>query len=107
LEDRVIVWNKRRGAVPAGFSGVYVGRPSVLGNPFRVSAALPQGKAAAAYGPYLDKHLSEDGEIALEIERLALRVRAGEKIAVICWCSPLPCHGDHIRSAVLRAAKEV
>jgi len=107
MEDQIIVWNKRKGAVPAGFSSVYIGRPSVLGNPFRVSAALPQGQAAAAYGPYLDKQLAAGGEVEAEIERLAERVRSGERIAVVCWCAPLPCHGDHVRKAILKAAKGV
>ena len=105
MEKQVIVWNKRHGAAPSGFSPVYVGRPGVLGNPFRVSAALPQGKAAAAYGPYLDQKMRSGGEVASEITRLAARVRAGERIAIICWCSPLPCHGDHVRAAVLEQAK--
>jgi len=104
MDKQVIVWNKRKGAVPAGCTGVYIGRPSVLGNPFRVSAALPQGKAAAEYGPYLDRQLAAGGEVEAEIEQLAERVRSGERIAVICWCTPLPCHGDHVRRAILNAA---
>ena len=105
MEKQVIVWNKRHGAAPSGFSPVYVGRPSVLGNPFRVSAALPQDKVAAAYKPYLDRQLASGGEVKAEIAHLATRVRAGERIAIICWCSPLACHGDHARSAVLEQAK--
>ena len=89
----VVVWNSKAGPVPAGFTDVFVGRPSAYGNPFRVGPALPQGEAAAAYGPHLEAELSRGGELALAIDDLAARVRGGERIALRCFCVPLPCQG--------------
>jgi hypothetical protein len=35
---------------------------------------------------------------------LAQRVNAGERISLMCWCAPLPCHCDHIADGVRRLA---
>lgn len=39
---------------------------------------------------------AEDGPMTQAILELALRVVKGEKIVLMCWCTPLACHGDVI-----------
>ena len=90
----------RKVGVPARYAEVYAGRPSVLGNPFRVGASYGQGEAAAAYLPYLRERCQKGGAVKEEILRLAVRAAAGERLAITCWCSPKPCHAGHIVSAV-------
>ena len=60
----------------------------------------------------IQKHLVEDfepdvatgGPIYREMERLAAGVRDGDKIAIVCWCRPLPCHCDCIADGIYRLA---
>jgi hypothetical protein len=52
----------------------------------------------------LDLDEAVDGPMTQAILELALRVIAGEKIVLMCWCTPLACHGDVI---VKRIRKKV
>jgi hypothetical protein len=56
----------------------------------------------AAYRTDLEQDLAAQGPMYAEIEKLAERVRQGERICLACWCRPLPCHADLIEKAVNR-----
>lgn len=73
----VIVANRKVG-IPVGYAEVYVGRPSVLGNPFRVGREFGQGEAAAAFLPYLRGKCVRGGAVKDEILRLEVRAAAGD-----------------------------
>ena len=60
---------------------VYIGRGSKWGNPFMIGV-LTRNEAIASYA----EHLETSGLID-DIE--ALRGKF-----LVCYCSPLPCHGD-------------
>lgn len=64
--------------------GVYIGRPSVFGNPFTVGKDGTREEVIAAY----EKHLQAHPEIVEQ----AKRDLPGRNL--ICWCAPLACHGD-------------
>jgi len=90
----IVVANKRKGAC-----GVYIGRPSVLGNPFQIG---PDGTRAEVIEKYREWITAEmrtrpDGYVAREVARLRARHERGETVTLICWCAPAPCHGDVIR----------
>ena len=80
----------------------------VLGNPFH----LENWKNEAARMQVLRMHQQEilepdilyGGPIYKEMERLAARVRNGERIALACWCKPLPCHLDAVADGVMAMA---
>ena len=75
------VLNKKNGEPPGA---VYIGRPSKWGNPFRIG---PNGDRAAvieAYREYL--------RTRLDLVAAARRELVGRDL--LCWCAPLPCHGD-------------
>lgn len=75
---------------------VYIGRPSIYGNPFKMTEAVPREKAIHGHKlwlwheikegrwQHLDRliNLAEDGGVELE-----------------CFCAPKPCHGDTIIKA--------
>jgi len=63
---------------------VYIGRPSVWGNPFVLQPDEPRGATIARYEAWL---LSQPKLI----ER-AKRELKGKVLA--CYCAPKPCHGD-------------
>lgn len=79
-----------------------------LGNPFH----LDDWKDEAARMRVLRMHQQEilepdilyGGPVYREMERLAFRVRNGERIALSCWCKPLPCHLDPIVDGVMALA---
>jgi hypothetical protein len=67
-------------------NGIYVGRPTKWGNPFKISAAVPREKAVASYEERLRKMPAKERDALLEPLR-------GKSLG--CWC-PLdePCHAD-------------
>lgn len=81
---------------------VYIGRPSVLGNPFsHLSGTLAEHRVATrdeaikAYTQWLvDKVKVERDPLILA----ALRA-IPEDAHLVCWCKPQSCHGDIIVKA--------
>lgn len=107
-DDRVVVYSLRRHAAPAprGCTPVRVDRhgPLGLGNPYRVSREADRAEALRRYRRLLRADLARDGARSRAISALAARVRAGERLALDCWCAPLPCHADALRAAILARA---
>lgn len=96
------VVSKRAGGVKpvAGETVVYIGRPSVLGNPFPMQFESQRASVVAAYRKWLQARYSDDASVFAELHQLADRVKAGESIALQCWCAPCACHGDVIIDAI-------
>lgn len=92
-----------------GWLGVdYVGRGrgSVLGNPFVVGRDGSRSEVVALYRVWLWGEVraglrGEGGVVWAELLRLARLVRAGERVVLGCWCVPLACHGEVVRSCLL------
>jgi hypothetical protein len=63
---------------------VYVGRPSIWGNPIRLSGERPRVQVVDQYRRWLA------GQPAL-IARARRELR-GKVLG--CWCAPRPCHAD-------------
>jgi hypothetical protein len=85
------VCSKRNGGV-----GEYIGRPSVLGNPFKLEQ---WGREACIeqYEVWLRERIAaRDVQVCKELSRLLAIARAGE-LKLVCWCAPLACHGDVIK----------
>lgn len=92
----------------------YVGRPSVLGNPF---SHLPQSlgahkvatreEAVHRHEVWLD-NLPRDSPQWREIEKMADLVREGRTVALECFCGDNPaagrCHATTIGAEVMRIA---
>jgi hypothetical protein len=93
-----------------GREGVeYVGRPSVLGNPFKLSRhASPAERAEVIehYRRWLRQQCQAQGHVQRELDRLAQRHRSNGLLVLGCWCAPLPCHADVIRETVLSLLKK-
>src|SRR5262245_27481975 len=78
--------------------GIYIGRPSLLGNPYSVRECGRQ-EAIRLYRRWLWDRILEQGEVYTELKRLAEMAKQGEA-TLICWCAPEPCHGDMVRRSV-------
>lgn len=84
-ERHPAVIRRRRGvALPA--CSVYVGRPTIWGNPFVIGNGVSREDAVRLYREWA---YDVDNEVFREAVRERLR---GKDLA--CWCAPLACHAD-------------
>ena len=100
--------------LPAGVLRFYVGRPSVLGNPFShlprslgAQKVATREEAVHRHEVWLDG-LPRDSPQWLEIEGYADLVREGRTIALECFCGDSPplghCHATTIGAEIMRLA---
>lgn len=89
---------------PDGTVIVYIGRAmpgrpgSPLGNPFKLAKGEAREPVIRRYAAWLSSQ-KDDSEAAHEIERLTEIARNGD-LVLVCWCAPLACHGDVIKSVI-------
>jgi hypothetical protein len=95
-EDAMItVGNKKHGA-----SGIYVGRPSPLGNPFAMQGEAQRAAVIRAYEDWLaEQVLDPSGPASREIHRLAELAR-NQDLCLVCFCAPKACHADIIKRTI-------
>jgi hypothetical protein len=83
----------------------YIGRPSVLGNPFTHNgvktnlaklAFKTREEAVEAYEKYFDIMYGKDDEFTKAFDEIYEHYKNGEDIYLQCFCKPLACHGDII-----------
>lgn len=81
------VYNKRTDKnIPA--DAVYIGRPGPWGNPYFIGHSYGREEVIRLYRESVTAQTP-----AAEIFRTLIRNKLKGK-DLICWCSPLPCHGD-------------
>lgn len=68
---------------------VYIGRPSMFGNPFIIDKDGSRDEVIMKYREYFYHHLESEPEFKKAVEELR-----GKTLG--CYCHPLPCHGDII-----------
>jgi len=85
------VVNKRSGA----HYDVYVGRPSIWGNPFVIGRDGDRDIVIRKYLAYL-----------LSKPELLKRLPELKGKTLACWCAPLPCHAD-VLAEIVDMTKEV
>ena len=83
----------------------YIGRGSILGNPFthdgkrsslaKLSFRTPQ-EAIEAYKLYFKEMYLNDIEFKNEFDKIYNLYKNGEDIYLQCFCYPNPCHGQVI-----------
>lgn len=78
------VYSRRRGAERPPAGSVYVGRPTVWGNPFEIGRDGNREEVIAKYRALIEEH-------SWMIERAQRDLRGKH---LVCWCAPLPCHAD-------------
>ena len=83
----------------------YIGRPSILGNPYGVGGKRfslakltypTREQAIAAYEKYFDYMYGKDEDFTKAFDEIYEKYSKGEDIYLQCFCKPLPCHGDII-----------
>ena len=92
------VLNKKSDVIPKG--AVYIGRPSPFGNPFPIKGVNTREVVIEKFRKYF-LHRAGDDRVFMG----ALRMLRKEATALVCFCSPLKCHGDVI-AEYLKTMKE-
>ena len=91
-----------------GKDAIYVGRPSVLGNPFTVRQH-GEGVCIEKYKDWLNiQWMTGNQVVKAEINRLTDMLIEQGSLTLMCWCHPKPCHADVLAKALLnRATKRI
>lgn len=78
------VYNKNHGNAPA--DAVYVGRPSIYGNPFTMDGEPTRSRVIKSYMDWVTTQPTT---------LMAIRQNLPGK-DLVCWCAPKQCHADFI-----------
>lgn len=91
----------------------YIGRNfgnlegSVLGNKFKINRDGDRKEVIEKYRRWLWEEVKKkEGIVWNELMMLVKEVKAGKDIYLSCWCKPLECHGDVIKSCIEWLIKE-
>ena len=76
------VLNQKKDKIPE--DAVYIGRPSIFGNPYIVGVDGSRTEVIEKYRRYLALNNSLREEVIKQLKGKDL----------VCWCSPKQCHGD-------------
>lgn len=76
------VYNKYANDIP--HNAVYIGRPSIWGNPFVIGKDGDRDEVIAKYKQWISNQPQLINRAKQELRGKSL----------ICYCSPKPCHGD-------------
>ena len=100
------VVNKHTLSPELGFTDIYIGRPSPLGNPYKMNGEESRDTVVELYHQWLWNQIkwSRDPDIDHsafnELIRITRLVKSGKNVRLVCWCAPSPCHGDIIIRAI-------
>jgi hypothetical protein len=81
--------------------GIYIGRPSPLGNPFIIGPEGDRAEVIAKYAEWLPRAIAEWPHIQRAFARLVEMARHTTSLTLICWCTPAACHGQVLRDLIL------
>lgn len=71
----------------------------ILGNPFVLSDSQDDDErqyVIDSYRDYFNTEFNKDGKLTQAVYSLVDIVKQGGKLALRCWCHPMPCHGSII-----------
>jgi hypothetical protein len=98
----IYVVNKRNFKREGG-DVIYIGRPSILGNPFTFTADgssdMTRELSIQLYKGHFNRMLLTNQEFQRTIMEILDKARAYD-IYLVCWCAPLDCHGRIIKEFI-------
>jgi len=75
----------------------YVGRPSVLGNPFSLKTEDQRDVVCDKYDAWFKRKVRyADPDVMFELRRLYRKARDEGQLELSCYCKPKRCHADTI-----------
>lgn len=104
MTGRIFVVHRERAKLPRGVKSLYIGRPSLLGNPYEIEATTGRMEAIRKFEDYfLDMMISSNpaySTVQATVANIAKWVDRGVDFYLTCWCKPAPCHGDVIKKYI-------
>ena len=90
--------------VPDVNADVYIGRGSVLGNPWPITPTDSRDAVIDRYEEWLGDRI-EDGNLNVLSALAAIQEIEEEHghVNLVCFCRPSRCHGDVIKKAIAKA----
>lgn len=79
--------------------GEYVGCPSLLGNPYQLGKDGTRLEVIQKYRCWLWGQLKQKGLVHAKLIKLRNQASVSD-LTLICWCAPLPCHAEVIKSCL-------
>ena len=80
-------------------TGIYAGRPSILGNPFSIGDDGTRTDVINKFKIYFYQRLESD--LAFKKKLLELvDMSATQDLHLICWCAPKQCHTEVIKEFI-------
>lgn len=77
---------------------MYIGRPSPLGNPFKLAAEAERDAVCDAYDRWLEQQVAEQNpQVLAELGKLAAQAKQTGRLTLGCYCTPKRCHGESIK----------
>lgn len=75
---------------------IYIGRPSILSNPFPITKDCTRSECINKFRVYLKTEIVNRTKVYKELRKIQmLEEKNPDKIIrLLCFCKPLPCHGD-------------
>jgi hypothetical protein len=76
---------------------IFIGRPSPLGNPFPINKDCNRSECINKYKVWLKQQtVNHKSEAYKELRRIQILEEKNPNtiIRLLCFCKPLPCHGD-------------
>jgi len=86
--------------------GFYVGRPTPLGNPFRLLREEDREWVVSQYAAWLRDQLRRGNpEVSRALEELYRALKRRGHITLLCFCAPRRCHAEVIAWHLKRKAE--
>jgi len=80
---------------------IYIGRPSSLGNPFKIGKDGTREEVIAKYENYLYNCIKDkNNSVYRKLKELKQLYDAGKDLVLVCWCWPKRCHAEVIKKAI-------
>lgn len=108
MPNEIVVVNKHHGHTVDDRT-IYIGRPSLLGNPFTIEGKQTRTAVLKNYTRWLEWKIEMgNAEVVAELDRIASLVLddSGLPVKLLCFCAPQACHGDVLKRVIEQAIKE-
>jgi hypothetical protein len=86
--------------------GEYVGRPSLLGNPFEIGKDGTRDEVIVKYDHWFTKQLQSSVQLQEKMIQLSNQLEKERSLTLVCWCAPRNCHAEIIKKTLLELAYE-
>jgi hypothetical protein len=89
-----------------GLGGAYVGRPTPLGNPFRLESEDQREEVVSRYAAWIEEELRQGNRaVAQALGDLYRRLKRRGELTLLCFCAPKRCHAEVIAEHLRRMAE--